>query len=142
RVLTDPKTGTVIDLGHRRVPTPALARLVRHQQTRCLFPGCGMPAVACDLDHTIARVDGGRTTLDTLSLLCRHHHRLKHGGWGLVQPRPGVFTWTSPAGRTYGVNTHLNDEEGLLPDEDRRTWTSGEAAAADGSAGMVSTGLG
>ena len=55
RVLTDPETGTVVDLGHRRVPTPALARLVRHQQTRCLFPGCGMPAVVCDLDHTVAR---------------------------------------------------------------------------------------
>ncbi|WP_335341719.1 HNH endonuclease signature motif containing protein [Pseudofrankia sp. EUN1h] len=79
RVLTDPRTGTVLDLRHRRVPTPALARLVRHRDTRCVYPGCAMPAVACDLDHTIARADGGRTALDNLGPLCRRHHVMKHG---------------------------------------------------------------
>jgi 5-methylcytosine-specific restriction endonuclease McrA len=78
RVLTDPRTGTVLDLGHRRVPTPALARLVRHQQARCLFPGCGMPATRTDIDHTVAYTDGGCTALDNLGLLCRHHHLAKH----------------------------------------------------------------
>jgi hypothetical protein len=113
RVLTDPETGTVLDLGHRRVPTPALARLIRHQQTRCLFPGCGMPATHTDLDHTVPHLQGGPTALDNLGLLCRHHHRAKHrrGGWNLDQPSPGVFIWTAPTGRTYTTDTTHNDEE-------------------------------
>nr|WP_232425407.1 HNH endonuclease signature motif containing protein [Pseudofrankia inefficax] len=112
RVLTDPATGTVLDLGHRRTPTPALARLVRHQQTRCVFPGCGMPATHTDLDHTTAHSHGGRTALDNLGLLCRRHHTAKHrGGWKLHQPRPGVFTWTAPTGRTYTTDTTTNQEE-------------------------------
>ncbi|WP_438270006.1 DUF222 domain-containing protein [Pseudofrankia inefficax] len=122
RVLTDPATGTVLDLGHRRTPTPALARLVRHQQTRCVFPGCGMPATHTDLDHTTAHSHGGRTALDNLGLLCRRHHTAKHrGGWKLHQPRPGVFTWTAPTGRTYTTDTHKNDEEGPIPGEGYRT---------------------
>ncbi|MBL7488282.1 DUF222 domain-containing protein [Frankia sp. AgB1.9] len=112
RVLTDPATGTVLDLGHRRVPTPALARLIRHQQTRCLFPGCGMPAVHTDIDHTIAHSAGGRTALNNLGLLCRRHHRAKHiGGWTLDQPKPGVFVWTSPAHHTFTTDTTTNEEE-------------------------------
>ncbi|WP_045880188.1 HNH endonuclease signature motif containing protein [Pseudofrankia sp. DC12] len=112
RVLTDPTTGTVLDLGHRRVPTPALARLIRHQQTRCLFPGCGMPATHTDIDHTIDHAHGGHTALDNLGLLCRHHHRAKHrANWQLDQPRPGVFVWTSPTGRAYTTDTIANEEE-------------------------------
>nr|WP_269724420.1 HNH endonuclease signature motif containing protein [Pseudofrankia inefficax] len=123
RVLTDPATGTVLDLGHRRVPTPALARLIRHQQTRCLFPGCGMPAVHTDIDHTIAHSDGGRTALNNLGLLCRRHHRAKHiGGWTLDQPKPGVFVWTSPAHHTFTTDTTTNEEEAAAfidsPDND------------------------
>ncbi|MBL7491202.1 DUF222 domain-containing protein [Frankia sp. AgB1.9] len=112
RVLTDPETGTVLDLGHRRVPTPALARLVRHQQTRCVFPGCGMPATQTDIDHVTAHAAGGATALDNLGLLCRHHHRAKHRGqWTLEQSRPGVFVWTSPARRIFTTNTTINEEE-------------------------------
>jgi hypothetical protein len=117
RVLTDPVSGTVLDLGHRRVPTPALARLVRHQQTRCLFPGCGMPATRTDIDHITPHAEGGCTALDNLSLLCRHHHRAKHSGWDLRQPRPGVFQWTAPTGHTYITDTTHNDED-KLPDKE------------------------
>ncbi|WP_307874183.1 DUF222 domain-containing protein [Frankia sp. AgB1.8] len=122
RVLTDPESGTVLDLGHRRIPTPALARLVRHRQGRCVFPGCGMPATQADIDHTVAHAAGGRTALDNLGLLCRHHHRAKHAadGWRLDQPSPGIFRWTSPSGRTYTADTTTNDEEAVLPWEHPR----------------------
>jgi 5-methylcytosine-specific restriction endonuclease McrA len=113
RVLTDPATGTILDLGHRRVPTPALARLIRHQQTRCIFPGCGMPATQTDIDHTIPHTQGGRTALDNLGTLCRHHHRAKHNGWTLHQPQPGIFHWTSPTHHTYETDTTHNDEDQL-----------------------------
>jgi hypothetical protein len=33
--------------------------------------------------------------------LCRFHHILKHPGWWLTQPAPGVFRWITPAVRSY-----------------------------------------
>jgi hypothetical protein len=118
RVLTDPKTGTVLDLGHRRIPTPALARLIRHRDTFCVFPGCGMPATRADIDHTIAHTAGGHTSHGNLGVLCRYHHRMKHdGGWTLEQPKPGLFIWTSPAGRTYTTDHTTSTEETLPTDQ-------------------------
>jgi hypothetical protein len=31
--------------------------------------------------------------------MLNHHHR-----WKLEQTQPGIFTWTTPAGRTYTVS--------------------------------------
>jgi hypothetical protein len=41
--------------------------------------------------------------------MCRFHHILKHHpDWKLRQTAPGIFTWTTPAGRTFTVtpDTH------------------------------------
>ena len=41
--------------------------------------------------------------------VCRCDHQLKQlPGWTLTQPEPGVFTWITPAGRTYttGADPH------------------------------------
>jgi len=32
---------------------------------------------------------------------CTHHQIKQLPGWTLTQPRPGTFTWTTPAGRSY-----------------------------------------
>jgi hypothetical protein len=115
RVLTDAEIGAVLDLGRRRIPTPALARLIRHRDVRCTFPGCGVPAERCDVDHTVAYAQGGRTAFDNLGTACRHHHKAKHEGrWSLDQPEPGVFVWTSPEGRSYRTTGNDNEEEAAL----------------------------
>ncbi|WP_397428677.1 DUF222 domain-containing protein [Pseudofrankia sp. BMG5.37] len=138
RVLTDPTTGTVLDLGRRRVPAPDLARLIRYRDQRCTFPGCAVPAVNADLDHTVPWARGGATAFDNLGAACRHHHRLKtEGGWRLGQPRPGVFVWTSVDGRAYRNDTNTNDGEGLLPDQDRDTRSTVPAGAEPGSKSMI-----
>jgi len=127
RVLTDPVTGTVLDLGHRRVPTPDLARLIRYRDQRCTFPGCAVPAAHADLDHTRPWAGGGRTAFDNLGAACRHHHRLKsEGGWTLEQPQPGVFVWSAADGAAYRTDTTVNDSEGSLSEGLRSDW---EAAA-------------
>jgi hypothetical protein len=44
--------------------------------------------------------------------VCHCDHQLKQlPGWTLTQPEPGVFTWITPAGRTYttGADPHLTD---------------------------------
>ena len=42
-------------------PSRMLQHLVRARTTRCAAPGCRQPAERCDLDHTSAWHDGGRT---------------------------------------------------------------------------------
>jgi hypothetical protein len=47
-----------------------------------VFPGCRMPAVACDLDHTIPWSESGPTESTNLAPACRHDHSTRHRiGW-------------------------------------------------------------
>ena len=85
-----------------RRPTTALKRLVQAQHRTCIFPGCRMPSGDCDLDHTIAVIDGGPTTENNLAPLCRHHHRAKHQApWKPRRLPNGDHQFTSPLGHAY-----------------------------------------
>jgi hypothetical protein len=85
-------------------PPPRIAELVTVRDGTCRFGTCRRPAEQCDLDHTIPFDQGGLTCSCNLGGQCRSHHQLKqHPGWSLTQPNPGVFRWTTPAGRTYTV---------------------------------------
>jgi hypothetical protein len=71
-----------------------------------MAPGCGMPASQCEIDHTIAWVIGGTTSLMNLAPLCKGHHIVKHhGGWTVrqIDGSGGALEWTSPSGRRYRV---------------------------------------
>lgn len=104
-LVANPVTSPVQALRYQ--PSAALERAVRCRDLTCRFPGCGRPAMVCDLDHTVAfnHQDpgaGGRTVAENLKCLCRHHHRLKtFGGWRDEQLADGTVIWTSPTGRTY-----------------------------------------
>jgi hypothetical protein len=90
-------------------PPPRLCEHVIARDVTCRNPSCGQPAWRGDLDHTIPWDDGGRTCRCDLGGACRRDHQLKqHSRWKLEQTRPGFFTWTTPAGRTYtaGPDTH------------------------------------
>lgn len=104
--VTDPANGQVMHSGTtRRRPTAAQKRRVESRYPTCAFPGCRMPAGECDIDHRLARVDGGPTEDSNLAPLCRRDHRLKHNGWSVEMLIAGVFLWTSPLGLTYLVET-------------------------------------
>ena len=80
----------------------ALADFVRCRDLTCRFPGCRRPAVGCDLDHSLAWVDGGTTGLCNLACLCRKHHRLKHEmRWTVTHESNGTLRWRTPTGFTY-----------------------------------------
>ena len=82
----------------------------------CVFPGCGVDARACDLDHLAAYLPldaggpPGQTSPANLAYLCRRHHRAKtFAGWRYrrlppegEQPGP-TYEWTSPHLRTHRV---------------------------------------
>ena len=100
RILTDPVSGAILDIDQptKNIPN-GLRRMRQLIDQTCTFPGCGNRAVNCDLDHTIDRQFGGRTTLMNLSHLWRNHHRDKHQTrWTITQDATGRIEWTSPTG--------------------------------------------
>ncbi|WP_431836271.1 DUF222 domain-containing protein [Cellulomonas sp. Y8] len=112
RVVTDPVTDRVLDVGRERYrPPAALAELVRVRDKTCAAPGCRVPACACELDHTQEfhpQPGGdpdaplGGTDADNLGPLCHRHHRLKtDGGFRLRQIEPGLYEWITPTGHRY-----------------------------------------
>ena len=69
-----PITRGPCDHAHAEVgyhPTRKLTHLVRARNNRCTAPGCGRPAVRCDLDHTTAYDQGGRTCECNLAPPCK-----------------------------------------------------------------------
>jgi hypothetical protein len=98
----------VLDAGRsRRLVHGPLRRALTVRDGGCAFPGCDRPARWCDAHHLRSWSGGGRTDLDNLVLLCRHHHRLLHapaGGWRakLGTDRLPVFVpppWIDPQQR-------------------------------------------
>ncbi|MGV0853925.1 HNH endonuclease signature motif containing protein, partial [Mycolicibacterium phlei] len=53
-------------------PSDKLAWFVRARDLTCRFPGCSVPAHACDLDHAVPW-PLGPTQASNLRCLCRHH---------------------------------------------------------------------
>ncbi|MCU1439527.1 MAG: hypothetical protein JWP85_524 [Rhodoglobus sp.] len=99
RILTDPVTGTVLDVDRSTYRVPAdLKRWLGVRDGGCTFPGCGRSTRNCDIDHTTDWAKGGTTSAGNLAHLCRHHHRIKHNTrWKVEQTGDGL-RWTSPTG--------------------------------------------
>ena len=106
RVLTDPISGTVLDIDATTLRIPAdMRRWLQVIDQVCTFPGCGRAARGCDLDHTVDRQYGGTTKVSNLAHLCRNHHRLKHQTrWAVTEDAGRRITWTSPTGEVTRAN--------------------------------------
>ena len=115
RPVLDPTRSDAVDAHD---PPTWMRELVILRDGHCVFPGCGVDARSCDLDHLDPYVPldrggpPGQTTPANLACLCRRHHRAKtFAGWRyrrLPDPperdQPGPrYEWTSPHLRTYRV---------------------------------------
>jgi hypothetical protein len=129
RIVTDPLSGAVLDVGRTRYrPPPDLAEFVRCRDGTCVRPGCGVRADAAELDHTIEWQDDGKTSADNLGCMCARDHRIKtSGGFVVTQVRPGEFEWRTPTGHVVRFQSqteidrlieHLVASEKPLVDED------------------------
>ena len=124
RLVTDPVTGHLLDVGRRRYEVPdSLRRQLVRRDVTCRFPGCSRAAdaVGVDLDHAVPWREGGRTDRANLGALCRRHHRLKtHAGWRITGSRDdGSCTWISPNGLS-----HQRQPRRVLDPPHRRAPTS------------------
>jgi len=90
----------VLDLGRE-------VRTARHWQRRavitrdrhCRAPGCRTKPRFCDVHHVDHWIEGGRTDVDRMVLLCGTHHREFHkDGYRMELDGDAVFTVHSPRG--------------------------------------------
>jgi hypothetical protein len=79
---------------------PHLRRAVLTRHRRCCFPGCDVPATACQIHHFIPRSRGGPTALGNLGPVCAFHHLIviHRWGWTLRLKADGTITATTPEG--------------------------------------------
>lgn len=81
----------------RSIP-PAVRRALRARDGGCAFPGCTNRRHV-DAHHIEHWAHGGRTDLENLVHLCRHHHRLVHEGGFRIERRRGRLAFFTPKGR-------------------------------------------
>ena len=94
------RDGRAIGIGRRGRAVPgALARVLRHRDMNCRFPGCGRRRWLY-AHHIVHWANGGTTDLDNLVLLCFAHHRLIHeGGWRISGHPSRDLRFHDPRGR-------------------------------------------
>ncbi len=99
--------GHLIHVGTtKRRPNKTIRRIVEAVNPTCVFPGCRMPSVDCDIDHRRPWYHGGVTCPCNLAPLCRRHHQAKDkGGWKLERNSEG-HQWTTPLSHTYTTPHH------------------------------------
>jgi hypothetical protein len=93
----------VLDVGTaQRLATPAQRIALAARDKGCAFPGCDRPPGWTDAHHLVPWRTGGRTDLDNLILLCRHHHRLVHEGGWTASRRDDRVEYRDPNGLLHG----------------------------------------
>ncbi|WP_324651530.1 HNH endonuclease signature motif containing protein [Georgenia sp. H159] len=127
RLVTDPLSGELLDVGRTRYrPPAAIADFVRNRDRTCVCPGCSVPAQSCQLDHIDAWEFGGVTSADNLGSMCTGEHLVKTvGAFRLRHLGGGSFQWTTPTGHHY-----LRDRTGRVTPLGRGT-LPGDARARD-----------
>jgi hypothetical protein len=86
----------------KRTATDAQYQALVVRDRGCRYPSCHRPASWCDAHHVHWWEHGGRTDVDNMVLLCRHHHRLLHRRGHEAKLLPdGTFEVTTPDGTTH-----------------------------------------
>ncbi|RZT84551.1 uncharacterized protein DUF222 [Pseudonocardia sediminis] len=102
RLVTDPLSGTLLDLGRTTyTPSAGLRDHVLARDHTCRGPHCGRKIR--DLDHHQEwTAQHGPTAEHNLHGYCQHHHQLKDApGWQVIAHPDRSLTWISPTGRRH-----------------------------------------
>jgi hypothetical protein len=91
------ETGEVLYLGRtRRLASYPQTLALAARDGGCTFPGCSKTPKWCQRHHIVDWVNGGKTDLPNLALLCPfHHHRFAQHGWS-AEYRQGRVWWRPP----------------------------------------------
>src|SRR6266545_3297988 len=78
------KDGNPLYVGRaRRTASPRMRKALAQRDRHCTWPGCDRPPAWCQGNHDPLWIDGGRTDIPFLGLLCTPHHRMFHRGYRL-----------------------------------------------------------
>ncbi|SEF37068.1 protein of unknown function [Amycolatopsis pretoriensis] len=104
RVLTDPRSGKVIELSPTRYPLdPAHDEFIRVRDRECRQPGCTRPAQNCGVEPTRAHGEAEEAA-DQPVTYCTRHRRLKsQPGWDYEVTPNGTVNVATPAGRVHST---------------------------------------
>ena len=96
-------SGMPLTDGHgRRRHTASQRRRLAGWKPTCVAPGCRMPTVDCDLDHTTPYAEARITDTGDSAPLCRHDHCVRHAtGWTYTRRPDGDILWKGPLGTAY-----------------------------------------
>ncbi|MGP4020541.1 DUF222 domain-containing protein [Saccharopolyspora sp. 5N708] len=90
--------GLPLDVGRSKRTAPAHIRAALLQRDGvCSFPGCDRPPGTPDAHHIVSWIDGGRTDLSNMTMLCPHHHRTVHNQRWDITMRDGRPVFIPPA---------------------------------------------
>jgi len=103
----------VLDLGREvRTATAAQRRAIIARDRHCRAPGCRTKPKHCDVHHIDHWIDGGRTDVGRMVLLCGTHHREFHKpGYRIEFDPDGVFTVHSPKGWSRSTTPELVESQ-------------------------------
>jgi hypothetical protein len=104
----------VLDLGRtQRLPNRAQRRALMVRDGGCRFPGCTERRYV-EAHHVAHWIDGGRTDLANLLLLCwRHRHAVHEGGFG-ISFEHGAVTVRRPDGTVLESQSLLAEGPGIV----------------------------
>jgi hypothetical protein len=90
----------VLNMGREiRTATVAQRRAIITRDRHCRAPGCSTKAKHCDVHHVDHWINGGRTDVHRMVLLCGTHHRQFHRpGYRMELDDNAVFTVHAPSG--------------------------------------------
>ncbi|HJR70316.1 MAG TPA: DUF222 domain-containing protein [Gammaproteobacteria bacterium] len=127
--VVEDERGQPLDVGRKqRTVSTALKRALYARDRRCSFPGCQRHRYL-DAHHLQHWADGGDTSLDNLTLLCTHHHRLLHeGGFRIEREGDGALRFLTVDGRTIPRGGYRLED---FTDDDCMADTDAEGDTAD-----------
>lgn len=104
RMYTRATDGQIVALESVRRRFPAvLSKMLKIRDDRCATPWCNSPVE--DIDHRLAWSQGGKTTWDNGTGLCKRcNQRKENRGWAYTGT-PDALTVTVPTGHRYTVPT-------------------------------------
>ena len=103
----------MLNLGRsRRIASRSQTIALIARDSGCSFPGCETSPEWAERHHIVPWIDGGKTDLDNLTLLCRyHHHNFASNGWDCHINGDGLPEWSPPwwidRSRTPMINTRI-----------------------------------